>query len=97
MVQVLDEAFDVYLPWLGVEKRIYMDKLQDAGHLVTYEYHKADNVLHLVWKVGYRIEEPGIHISGPTCFNSSFIYLLSQKILTILAPAPPVLQISRFF
>jgi exoribonuclease R len=58
VVQVLDKAFDIYLPYLGVEKRIYMDKLSEAGVLEAYEYQKEHSVLNILWAGGARAVMP---------------------------------------
>lgn len=55
---MLDKAFDIYLPYLGVEKRIYMDKLTEAGLLEAFEYQKENGVLNMLWAGGARVVMP---------------------------------------
>eukprot|EP01134_Creolimax_fragrantissima_P003939 CFRG3939T1 len=48
VVAVLDEAFDVYIPDLGIEKRIYLDKVEGLRHDLTH-YSKENQSLELRW------------------------------------------------
>lgn len=48
VVQVYESSFDVFIPELGVEKRVHGDQLP----LVKAEYDKASRVLELYWEKG---------------------------------------------
>lgn len=72
VVQVLDQAFDVYLPWLGVEKRIYMDKLVEGGLLENFQYDRTEKVLILEWKSRHRMITPDAGIV-PTALPCAFM------------------------
>ncbi|KAI9321452.1 hypothetical protein BX666DRAFT_1851043 [Dichotomocladium elegans] len=48
VVGVQDQAFDVIVPGLGLERRIHVINLP----LETFKYNPADGVLHLFWKPG---------------------------------------------
>lgn len=46
VVQVYESAFDVFLPDLGIEKRVHGDQLP----LVKAEFHKSTKLLELYWE-----------------------------------------------
>lgn len=48
VVQVYESSFDVFIPELGIEKRVHGDQLP----LVKAEYDKAKRILELYWEKG---------------------------------------------
>jgi hypothetical protein len=78
VVQVLDKAFDIYMPYLGVEKRIYMDKLQEAGLLEAFEYQKENGALTILWAGGVRAVMPD---EGKSVFRYDYGPCFSQALL----------------